>query len=87
MVVADFIAANPGLLLMVIGALLFIKVFWPFSVEYRGNHYGIRLMAMWPHISLGISAHLWPPKFAHLSLHLPVGVLIFGCTGDAGHSE
>lgn len=52
-------------------------------MRYRGNHYGVRLMGTWPHISLGISAHLWPPRFAHVSLHLPVGVAIFGCTGAA----
>jgi len=38
------------------------------------NRYGIRWMSTWPHISLGISAHLWPLKHAHLTLHLPVGV-------------
>ncbi len=43
--------------------------------------YGYRWMDTWPHISLGISAHVWPPKFAHLSLHLPFGVLILGYRG------
>ena len=45
------------------------------------NRYGVRYMPTWPHVSLGISAHLWPPKFAHLSLHLPVGVVIVGFVG------
>jgi hypothetical protein len=45
------------------------------------NRYGVRYMPTWPHVSLGISAHLWPPKFAHLSLHLPVGVVIIGHIG------
>lgn len=45
--------------------------------------YGVRFMATWPHVSLGISAHVWPLKFAHLSLHLPVGVLIVGYRGSA----
>jgi hypothetical protein len=43
--------------------------------------YGFRWMGMWPHISLGISAHVWPPKFAHLSLHLPLGMLLIGYRG------
>lgn len=43
--------------------------------------YGLRWMGTWPHISLGISAHLWPLKFAHLSLHLPIGILIIGYRG------
>lgn len=47
------------------------------------NSYGVRFMGTFPHISLGISAHVWPPKFAHLSLHLPIGVVIIGCTGQA----
>ncbi len=44
--------------------------------------YGYRWMGTWPHISLGISAHVWPPKRAHLSLHLPFGVLILGYRGE-----
>lgn len=46
------------------------------------NRYGMRLMGTWPHISLGVSAHLWPLKFAHISLHVPIGVIILGCIGD-----
>ena len=29
----DFIAANPGLLLMALGVLLFIKAVWPISIS------------------------------------------------------
>lgn len=47
--------------------------------------YGFRWMGTWPHISLGISAHVWPLKHAHLSLHLPVGVLILGYRGEDTH--
>ncbi len=46
------------------------------------NSYGVRFMPTWPHVSMGLSAHLWPPKFAHVSLHLPIGVVIIGCTGQ-----
>jgi hypothetical protein len=45
------------------------------------NRYGIRYMVTWPHVSLGISAHLWPPKFAHVSIHLPIGVVVIGHIG------
>lgn len=48
--------------------------------RHRGNGYGIRWMPTWPHVSLGVSAHLGS-RFAHLSLHLPVGVMIVGCVG------
>lgn len=51
------------------------------ATSYRGNDYGIRLMPCWPHISLGLSAHL-SSRFGHLSVHLPVGVLIVGCIGS-----
>ena len=45
-----------------------------------GQRYGLRLCPTWPHISLGISAHIGR-KYGHLSLHLPVGVLIIGYLG------
>lgn len=45
-----------------------------------GDRYGIRWMSTWPHISLGVSAHI-DRKFGHLSLHLPVGVVILGYLG------
>jgi hypothetical protein len=44
--------------------------------------YGFRWMGTWPHVSLGVSAHVWPPKHAHVSLHLPLGVLIIGYRGE-----
>jgi hypothetical protein len=44
------------------------------------RRYGVRFMPTWPHISLGISAHI-DRKFGHLSVHLPVGVVIFGFLG------
>ncbi len=50
------------------------------SIAIGQRPYGVRWMPTWPHISLGISAHL-AFKFGHLSLHLPVGVLIFGYIG------
>ena len=46
------------------------------------RRHGIRWIGTWPHISLGISAHLGG-KFAHLSIHLPIGVLIIGFIGEA----
>lgn len=49
--------------------------------------YGFRWMGTWPHISLGISAHVWPLKFAHLSLHNPLGVLIIGYRGADTHLD
>jgi hypothetical protein len=48
----------------------------------RGMRYGFRWMGTWPHISLGVSAHVWPLKHAHLSLHNPFGVLILGYRGE-----
>lgn len=50
----------------------------------RGNRYGLSAWPTWPHVSLGVSAHLWPLKFAHLSLHLPVGIVILGHVGADG---
>jgi len=50
------------------------------------NRYGVRWMPTWPHVSLGVSAHLHP-KFGHLSLHLPVGVLIIGFIGADAEPE
>ena len=47
---------------------------------WRGNYYGVELATEWPHISLGISAHAWT-RFAHLTLHLPFGLVIIGCIG------
>ena len=47
----------------------------------RTHRYGVRWMPAWPHISLGISAHI-DRKFGHLSLHLPFGVLVLGFIGE-----
>lgn len=47
---------------------------------YRKNDYGLRLSTHWPHISLGVSAHL-STRFAHFDLHTPVGVVSLGCIG------
>lgn len=47
---------------------------------YRGNRYGLTLETMWPHISLGISAHI-SIRWGHLTIHLPVGYVIVGCLG------
>lgn len=52
------------------------------AATYRGNDYGIRWAPCWPHVSLGLSAHL-SSRFGHLSIHLPVGLLIVGCLGSA----
>jgi hypothetical protein len=52
------------------------------STQQVLREYGFRWMGTWPHISLGISAHVWPLKFAHLSLHNPLGVLIIGYRGE-----
>lgn len=49
--------------------------------HWRGNDYGVEWQSTWPHISLGVSAHLGT-RFAHLSMHLPVGVVIVGCVGS-----
>lgn len=51
------------------------------SVGVRGHRYGVRWMPTWPHISLGVSAHI-DRKFGHLSLHLPFGVLVLGFIGE-----
>lgn len=52
------------------------------GVRYRGNRYGAKFLPTWPHISLGVSCHLGRPiRFWHLSLHLPIGVLIVGMVG------
>lgn len=48
------------------------------------RRYGVRFGLTWPHISLGLSAHIWPLKFAHLSLHLPFGWLTIGHVGLDG---
>lgn len=50
------------------------------TVYSVGGRYGIRWMPTWPHISLGVSLHL-SRKFGHLSLHLPVGVVVIGYIG------
>lgn len=50
------------------------------AAKYRGNRYGAVFMPTWPHVSLGISAHIGG-RFSHMSLHLPMGVLILGCVG------
>lgn len=51
-------------------------------MTYRDNRYGVRWMPTWPHVSLGVSLHIgW--LFSHLSLHLPVGVVIVGCVGSS----
>lgn len=47
----------------------------------NGHRYGVRWMPVRLHISLGISAHI-DRKYGHLSLHLPLGVLVLGFVGD-----
>lgn len=47
---------------------------------WRGNRYGIECSFTWPHVNLGVSAHL-SSRFGHFTLHLPVGILILGCIG------
>lgn len=47
------------------------------------HRYGVRWMPTWPHINLGISLHVHH-KYGHLSLHLPIGVLVLGFTGQDG---
>lgn len=44
------------------------------------RRYGVRWMPTWPHINLGVSAHL-SRKFGHVSLHLPFGLLVVGHIG------
>lgn len=51
------------------------------SVILRGHRYGARYTPTWPHVSLGVSAH-FDRKFGHLSLHLPIGVLVLGFIGE-----
>jgi hypothetical protein len=43
-------------------------------------------MPTWPHINLGLSIHL-DRKYGHVSLHLPVGVLILGFIGMDGGGD
>ncbi len=49
--------------------------------QHRGNEYGVFTEVTWPHLSLGFSVHLG--RFGHLTLHLPVGLVIVGCVGAA----
>lgn len=51
------------------------------SVLIRGHRYGVRFMSTWPHVSLGLSVH-FDRKYGHLSLHLPIGLLVLGFIGD-----
>lgn len=60
-------------------AMAYIRRRWPWW-EWRGNEYGVEWCGTWPHISLGVSAHV-ADRFAHVSLHLPIGVLSVGCIG------
>lgn len=54
---------------------------WRVAVKHGGKQrYGVRWMPTWPHVSLGVSVH-FDRKFGHLSLHLPVGVLVIGYIG------
>lgn len=55
----------------------------PCSAKAKRHRYGIRWMPTWPHINLGISIHL-SRKFGHVSLHLPIGVLVIGFIGKDG---
>lgn len=53
-----------------------------YGFAWRGNRYGVEFSTTWPHVSLGISAHLGS-RFAHLTFHLPFGTVIIGCIGAA----
>jgi hypothetical protein len=50
------------------------------EIAWRRGQYGVSLTTTWPHISLGLSAHM-DRKFGHLSVHLPIGVLVIGFIG------
>lgn len=52
------------------------------GVASNGNLWGVAWMRTWPHVSLGVSAHVG--RHWHPSLHLPVGVVIVGCVGAEG---
>lgn len=52
------------------------------TTDYRlGKRHGVRWMSTWPHVSLGVSAHI-NRRFGHVSLHLPIGVVIIGYIGE-----
>lgn len=70
-----------GRQIRVTSARKFAALIPPARRSSRGKRYGLRWMSTWPHVSLGVSVHLWPLKFAHVSLHLPVGVLVVGYQG------
>ena len=51
-------------------------------VNHRGNSYGMSFETMWPHVSLGVSAHL-SSRFGHVTFHTPIGYCIIGCLGSS----